>query len=332
MKLYLVGEFFKARLEGLYKKAFQSLGCQVRYFDTGQPDRFLGVFWEHIINKSMPEDLDSFVPDLIIIFKGFHIWPKTINKIKNKKKCLIFCFNSDNPFNLSSPGASNKNILNSIPYYDCYFTFARILLEAIKKAGAIEVKHLPFGFDLKLHRPIEPTSEEKAIYANDLVFVGSWDDEREYWLKGLTDFDLGIWGEDYWSKRCKDRQLRKRWRGEAVYGEDQSRVLNSAKISLNILRIQNKGSHNMRTFEAPACKAFVLSERSLEIEDFFKEDEEIVYFSSPLELQDKARYYLKHHQERERIARSGYKRCISSGYSYTDRARKILEIYNKLSS
>ena len=131
--------------------------------------------------------------------------------------------------------------------------------------------------------------------------------------------------------RCRDRQLRKKWRGKEVYLQDQAVVLNAAKISLNILRIQNKGSHNMRTFEVPACGTFVLSERSPEIEEFFKKDEEIVFFSTPQELKDKALYYLKHRGERERIARAGYERCISSGYSYTDRAKAILKTFERLS-
>ena len=116
-----------------------------------------------------------------------------------------------------------------------------------------------------------------------------------------------------------------------MYGEDMSKVLNSSKISLNILRKQNKSSHNMRTFEAPACGAFVLAEKSDEQLEFFEEDKEAVYFSSPKELREKVVYYLKHEEERKNIAQAGYQRCFKSGYSYLDRAKKILNVYEKLS-
>lgn len=330
-KLYLVGEFLPERIEIFYNKAFLSLGCEVRHFDTGLPNKLCRIFWPAFVNKMILNDLNKFNPDLVLVFKGFCLWPQTIRSIKEKKRCLIFCYNTDSPFNISAPGSSNKNILNSIPCYDLYLTFGDKLIDGIKKAGAGKVEVLSFGFDPDSHAPVEVSEEEKKHYGNDLVFVGSWDEEREGWLSNLKDFDLGIWGGKYWIRRCKDRWLRAKWRGREMYARDQSRVLGASKISLNILRVQNKGSHNMRTFESPARGAFVLAERSPQTSNFFAEGKEAVYFSTAAELKEKARYYLMHPQEREKIAAAGRQRCISSGYSYLDRARYVLEIFNKLS-
>jgi spore maturation protein CgeB len=331
MDILLIGEFLPTRLEVSYNRAFESLGLGVRVFDTGQANRLFTRGWEYLINKKLLNVLRGPTPDLILVFKGFFLWPKTIEEIKRKNKCLVFCFNADNPFNLSTLGSSNRNILGSIPYYDCYFSFNHDILEQLKKQGAQKAGYLAFGFDAELHFPVKPTCKEEKVFASDLVFVGNWDKERERWLGVLKDSDLGIWGERYWARHCKDRDLRRKWRGQVMYASNFSKVLNSSKISLNILRLQNKGSHNMRTFETPACGVFVLSERSPEIEGFFKEDKEIVFFSTPEELKEKARYYLTHPQEREDIAKAGYQRCLSSGYSYTERARNILEVFNKLS-
>ena len=331
MKLFIIGEFFPGSIEVFYKNAFQSLGVKLHCFNTDRPGKLRRAYWQFLINKKILESVSDFGPDLVLIFKGFYVRPDTILKIKKDHNCLIFCFNGDSPFN-PSWGSSNKNISSSIPIYDHYFTFGHQLLEPIKKAGGRGVEVLAFGFDPAVHRPLELLAEERKVYANDLTFIGSWDREREYWLKNLIDFDLGIWGSGYWRSRCKDRQLRKKWKGKETFSHDQTVVLNAAKISLNILRIQNKNSHNMRTFEVPACGTFVLSESSPEIEEFFKKDEEIVFFSTPQELKDKALYYLKHQKERERIAGAGYKRCISSGYSYADRAKVILKTFERLSS
>jgi spore maturation protein CgeB len=331
MKILLVGTFLPGRMELSYERAFRQLGCEVKRFDTSEVKWILNNFWEPVINKRIWRDLNNLKPDLVLVIKGYCLWPKTIKKIRELKRCLVFCFNSDNPFNLISRGASNKNILSSIPYYDCYFTFSRRFIEFIRRQGAERVEYLPFGFDPDLHYPVSLTDIEKQKYGNDIVFVGNWDEEREYWLKFLKNFDLGIWGENYWRRRCKDKDLRLKWRRKAMYGEDMSRVLNSSKISLNILRVQNKGSHNMRTFEAPACGAFVLAERSDEAREFFEEDKEAVYFSTPEELRDKARYYLEHDEERRKIARAGYQRCMTSDYSYLDRTKKILKVYEELS-
>lgn len=329
MKLFIIGEFFTGRIEIFYKEAFQSLGIELSCFNTGKPNRLQRVYWQQLINGRIKKAVSDFKPDLVLVFKGFYLRPGTIQMIKKKHRCLVFCFNGDSPFNPSG-GASNKNILTSICHYDCYITFTPLLLEPLKKAGARHVEVLKFGFAPNVHYPVELLAEERRIYANDLIFIGSWDKEREYWLKNLTDFDLGIWGNYYWATHCKNKLLVHKWRGKEVYEREQTVVLNACKISLNILRIQNKGSHNMRTFELPACGVFVLSERSPEIEQFFEKDKEIVLFSSPQELQDKIRYYLKHQAERERIAQAGQQRCILSGYSYLERAKSMLKIFEHL--
>jgi spore maturation protein CgeB len=80
----------------------------------------------------------------------------------------------------------------------------------------------------------------------------------------------------------------------------------------------------MRTFEAPASRAFVLAERSEEQLEFFAEDREAVYYGSPEELLTKLRFYLKRDEARHRIATAGYERCLRSGYAYADRARYML--------
>jgi len=330
MKILLVGRFLPERLDLSYQRAFRKLGCEVICFDIGDVNKFLRVCWEAIVNKKIRHVLDTFKPDLLLVMKGLYLWPRTIREIKAVKKNLIFCFNSDNPFNLSSPATSNKNILDSIPYYDCYFIWSRLLIEPLYKMEARCVEYLPFGFDPDLHYPVNLADNEARIYGNDVVFVGNWDEEREAWLKELGDFDLGLWGSSYWRYRCRNRILRDRWRGKVVIGEEMSKVLNVSKISLNILRKQNKLSHNMRTFEAPACGAFVLAERTQEAKDFFEEDKEAVYFSSPEELREKVCYYLKNEPERKRIAQAGYLRCIRSNCSYLYLAKQILDCYKKL--
>ncbi|MCM8791833.1 MAG: glycosyltransferase [Candidatus Omnitrophica bacterium] len=326
MKILIVGEFLPFRIEIFYRYYFNLLGCKVFTFHTGIIPKILELPWQFIINRQLLKKIRLIKPELILVIKGYFLYPDTILKIKELIKMPIFCFNPDDPFNIFYPGSSNENIIRAIPYYDCYFTFNRNLLEKIKKGGVRRVEYLPFAFDPQLHHPIEVTEEEKGYYGNDVVFIGNWSIEREGYLKELKRFDLAIWGENYWKRLCKDKDLKKRWRKKAVYGTEQSKVLNSSKISLNILRAQNKGSHNMRTFELPACGAFVVSERSPEIEEFFKEDEEIVLFSSPDELKEKIGYYLHNEEKRKRIAEAGFRRCIESNYTYQRRAERILEI------
>ena len=153
MKLFIIGEFFSGSLEVFYKNAFLSLGVELSCFNTGQPGKLKRIYWQFLINKKILESVSDFGPDLVLIFKGFYVRPDTILRIKKDHRCLVFCFNSDSPFN-PSWGSSNRHILNSIPIYDYYFTFSHLLLEPIKKAGAQGVEALAFGFGPGVHRCI----------------------------------------------------------------------------------------------------------------------------------------------------------------------------------
>jgi len=48
------------------------------------------------------------------------------------------------------------------------------------------------------------------------------------------------------------------------------------------------------------------------------EGKEAEFFGVIEELADKARYYLNHDTERERIAAAGHRRCTTSGYSWQE--------------
>jgi spore maturation protein CgeB len=65
----------------------------------------------------------------------------------------------------------------------------------------------------------------------------------------------------------------------------------------------------LRDFEAPMSGAFYLVEHCDELEQFFIPNQEVVCFSDKNELIEKARYYLKHESEREKIRRAGQKRA-----------------------
>jgi spore maturation protein CgeB len=65
----------------------------------------------------------------------------------------------------------------------------------------------------------------------------------------------------------------------------------------------------LRDFEAPMSGAFYMVEFIEELSDFFKPGEEIVFFSDPDDLIQKAQYYLHHEDEREGIRQAGMNRA-----------------------
>jgi spore maturation protein CgeB len=325
-----------------YLDAFRQFECELSCFDMAQEyeksswltknwytNRIICLYAAKVMNKKLLEAVESFNPELIFIHKGQWIFPETLRKIKTNGQALLFIFNPDNPFN-PNRGASSEFIRNSIPIYDIYFIWSKALIPRLEQAGARQVDYLPFAADPKFHHLVTLTKEDRQKYSSDVVFIGNFDKERERWLSELEGYDLAIWGGDYWVKRCKNKFLRFCWKGKTAIGEEMSKIAQSSKINLNILRLQNKGSHNMRSFEIPACGGFMLHERSDEASGFFKEGEDAAYFDSVKTLRDKIEFYLDYDKERIEIARSGNEKCKNNGYSYCDRVKQVLMAYDRL--
>ena len=77
---------------------------------------------------------------------------------------------------------------------------------------------------------------------------------------------------------------------------------------LGFITRSNVDEISFRSFEITACGSFLLSERMLFQQHFFKEDREAAYFDGVEECASKINYYLDNSLERVAIESAGYKR------------------------
>lgn len=339
MKLLLYGSQKAGSNNISFVRAFEQLGVQVYCFDDEtlyerRLNRFGGsTLPGRVVNRMFHKQLSAplqrmfeaqaadVCPDIVLIIKGYYLKPSTIERIQRAHPLTkVVCFNPDNPFNTWQRGSSNEWIRASIPLYEWYFIWGKFLIEPLRRAGARQVEYLPFAYDPELRYPVNLVPEEHERFGADVAFVGGWDEEREYWLNALADFDLKIWG-DRWNRA--NRRLRAKWQGREAYGEDFAKVCAASKININLVRKQNVPGHNMRTFEVPACGGFLLGTRTTEQVEFFSEDREMAYFSTTAELAAKVRYYLADEQARTAIARSGCEKVRM--HTFRNRAARILD-------
>ena len=115
------------------------------------------------------------------------------------------------------------------------------------------------------------------------------------------------------------------YKGPSIYGEAYIHTINGMDVALHFLRHGNRDEQDSRTFEIPACKVFMIAERSELHTRLFKEDEEAVFFSSKEELLQKVKHYLDAKESRDRIALNGYKRSFESGYTHEERMKMVVE-------
>jgi spore maturation protein CgeB len=110
----------------------------------------------------------------------------------------------------------------------------------------------------------------------------------------------------------------------AVNGQAYLDIMYRSKVNLNILRNQNVGSNNMRTFEIPATRGFMMHEYSEEAMSFFEMGKEADYYRTPEECAEKIGLYLRNESQRIAIAEAAHKKIYDSGYLYENLMEGLL--------
>ena len=274
------------------------------------------------LNRRLVRTAAEFAPDVVLVTKGAYVEPSALDEVRATSGPVMLNFATDDPFN---PVNSTPQLLASIPRYDVYVSTKRAVMADLRAAGARRVEFLPFGYEPSLHFREEPRdAAEASRWASDVVFIGGADADRFPLLRRIADLPgvaLRLYG-GYWGR---DEVLRRAWRGFAV-GRDYRLAIGGTRVAPCLVRRANRDGHVMRTFELPACGAFMLAERTAEHLELFDEGVEIACFESADELVDKVRYYLAHDDERRRIAAAGHRRVVAGGHTYRDRLQQLLRL------
>lgn len=104
--------------------------------------------------------------------------------------------------------------------------------------------------------------------------------------------------------------------------EQAAEVYSTSKIVLNTAI---KDDLNMRVFEALSTGSFLLTQDVPDMGLVFKDGVHLVTFKTIDEAVDKARYYIEHDAEREKIAEAGYKEFIGK-HTYEHRLKNVLSL------
>ncbi len=306
-----------------------------RFRGAGQLNRALGLAGRPAAEARLLYTLARMRPDLVLIIKCDDLHASVYPLLRRAAGAPLVAFHPDDPFNqgtLVRPGPANRRAVDQLRAVDLYLVWSHALVDKCRAHGARRVGYLPFACDPQLHPRVDALSDaQRAELGADLVFIGNWDKERERWLGPVAaapDIDLAIWGNEYWSSRCRDDNVRRAWRGRPLVGDEQGAVVRAAKLNLNILRLQNKDATNMRTFEVPVMGGCMLHERSAELGEFFAVGEACEDFGDPEELVAKVRALKGADARREAMAEAAYQRAQS--HTYAHRAEQILTLAREL--
>lgn len=110
--------------------------------------------------------------------------------------------------------------------------------------------------------------------------------------------------------------------------EEAARKYAESKVVFNIAM---KEDVNMRCFETLATGSFLLTDYVPSIDELFEDGKHLVLYRSLDEAVDKAKYYIAHDEEREKIAQAGYEHVMKN-HTIQHRVNVILDEFMKSKS
>jgi spore maturation protein CgeB len=333
MKILIIGSDFNWSIERIYKRELLKLGHEVIhvavqnwYYDFYYKSSLhkalvrIGLsMLETNIQKRLLAELDGQFFDLIWVFKGMELKSSTL-KILKKQTTRLINFNPDNPFIYSGKGSGNKNISQSIHLYDEHFTYDYEVKTRIESEFGIKCSIVPFGFDNEVIST-EELNEVAEIIA--VCFVGNPDAYRTKILQEILDhgLPLHVYGHD-WQKHINHPNLTIHG---AVYEKDYYKTLRKYRVQLNIMRVHNLDSHNMRSVEVPGCGGIMLAPRTNDHVRFFEEDKEVFLFKDISDLKSKSKIILDLSKDDSDNIRLSARCKVFNNFKYSELTKIFLE-------
>lgn len=354
MKVIVVGDWLGEIYEKAIFDAFREIGCKtykfswIQYFKYYQysdkfetDNNFLKKMYYKMqnrfkfgptlykINKDLITFCDDINPDLVFIYRGTHIFPKTIKRLK-ENNITVFGYNNDDPFSRDYPDYFWRHFLKGIKYYDHIFAYRKKNISDYYKKDYKDTSLLRSYYIKDRNYPLN--QELGNEYKNDVIFIGHYEnDGRDEYIRSIIkqDIDFKLYGTDWRNSKYYNYFRKELGEIKPVYNNKYNKVINGSKIALVFLSKKNNDTYTRRCFEIPATKTFMLSEYTDDLNSLFKRNKEAVYFTSKKEMLKKIDFYLKNDEKRDEIAKAGFNRVVKDGHSSVGRAYEILRVYNE---
>lgn len=240
--------------------------------------------------------IQDYKPDVVFQTGVKHLW--LARKVKELNKKLIFWYPDARFIYVTG---QRTEMVEGLHLCDAFVTTMR---GHVNDARSISDKMvwIPGFFSNDYY---VPTTERDFL--SDVAFVGnahSVSPQRSEYMNILKNSIGGVvrWvGNGGWER--------------PVYGGSEvANIYHQSKIGLNIISggvLNCDLQHSVRVFDVMGCGAMLLTEAIPNLDDLFKDGVHLVQFKDKEDLIDKARYYLAHDAERERIAMAGQREIFA---------------------
>jgi spore maturation protein CgeB len=338
MRLLIVGSDKVYAIENFYTRYLREYGWTVSHFPA--QTRFYDYYQQGVlqklifksglsgilrkINQDFRKLTEQFRPEVIWIFKGMEIYPSSIQWAKDKGIGLVN-YNPDNPFIFTGKGSGNAHVIRALPLYDLHLTYNHEIKERLEKEYRVRVEMLPFGFDVD-DAVFEQARAQPEVPR--LCFLGNPDKHRAAFIEGLAAaaIPIDVYGFN-WERFVNHPGIKV---FDPVYGAELWAVLRRYRVQLNLMRVHNEDSHNMRSFEVPGVGGILLAPATTEHKEFFIDGEEAFLFNDLQDCVRQARSILALDADAALLIRDRARQsALENGYSYRERSRYVSEQLKK---
>ncbi|WP_010271051.1 CgeB family protein [Paenibacillus senegalensis] len=273
--------------------------------------------------------VNQMMPDLVLVLEGMGFPLSMVHQIR-EKGIQTAIWLTDDPYYTDITGRLAR-------YYTHVFTLELSCLDFYRQLGCPSVHYLPLGVNPSVFMP-KPVDGRQRWEAS---FIGSGYWNRIHFfnkvLPQLSKRKLVISGW-WWDRLKRYKRYRSRIRLGTWMGPEQTASFYSgSQIVINLHRSPDDESYNLngrkipalsvnpRTFEIAACAAFQLSDERADLASLYVPGEEMVTYSSPEDFLAKVDHYLRHPEERSRIALRAMQRTLRD-HTYEARLQRMFEI------
>ncbi|MBC8550107.1 MAG: glycosyltransferase family 1 protein [Candidatus Brocadiales bacterium] len=302
------------------KPLFKFIQSIIKILIKKKVDLTKGSFMEDQLyrEKMLEEKVSSFSPDILFIIRGNGYRKEFIEKLKqiyNIKKIVGWW--------VKDPRIGDEMIIDSKIYdkYFCIHNFGYTKQDKIERLPAISTYK-------KLYAKAK--TRDNNTLKHDAIFIGGYSIRRHEFLSPIINSNINfkMYGPGWIKKqRILNPVLRKVHDGKGIWGKELVSLYHKSRIVVNVTSWDSSkmSGQNLRLFDVPCTGAFLITDYSDEVAEYFALGKEIETFKTPDELLDKIKFYLLHHDKREAIAAAGYSKAISLP-TIADRMKSMLKI------
>jgi spore maturation protein CgeB len=271
------------------------------------------------INARVKSWISGKALDLVWIDKAVFLNAETMKAIRGATRRLVH-FTPDTAFYANS----SRHFERTMDLFDLLVTTKSFDVEKYHSRLTRDTVLLTTqGFDPEVHMP----RNTDVARARDAVFIGLAEPDREECIRTLisSGIPVTIAGQG-WHKfaRHHRRNPALSYAGESVFGADYARLLSKSWIGLGLLSKRFPEVHTTRTFEIPACGTILATERNIETQAYFGDDEAL-FFADHEDLAQKiVTMFDKGIEAVSAVAHAGRDRVIADRRDYPSILARIL--------